>query len=134
MKKLFLMIAAAMSMTMMLSCGSQNKANMIGSWLITEAYGVNAAGGENQAEISFDRKGNVNGNASVNTFMGDYRMDGETLTIGNVAKTMRMGASMEVEDAVSKSINTVKKVKVDGDKATFYDADGKAIMKLQRKK
>ena len=101
-----------------------------GEWNIVTACGKSAEGGMKPAFINFAKDGKVNGNASVNSFFGSYTFDGKKLKLGQVGMTRMMGPSMDIEDAVTKAINTVETIKIDGKKATLFDADGKEVMTI----
>lgn len=133
MKKIFSILIVAVLMVMG-SCATQKSAKLDGEWLITNACGVNTQGGDSDAFIKFDGNGKVNGNATVNSFFGSYTTNGNSLTFGTVGMTRMMGRSMEMEDAITKALNSTATVKVEEDNATIYDKDGNAVMNLKRKK
>ncbi len=133
MKKFLLTVLSVLAVVVMTSC-STSKPVVDGEWLITNACGVSTEGGDNPTVISFDGKGQMNGNASVNSFFGSYTLNGDTLKLDHVGMTRMMGGSMEIEDAVTKALNSVVTIKIDGDNATIFDAEGKEVMQLQRKK
>lgn len=130
-------VIAALSagMIFLSSCGNTKVASdqIKGDWHIEEAMGVSTVGAEKEAFISFDGNGKVNGDASVNTFMGSYVFDGESLKLDNIGMTMMLGASMEIEDAITKAINSAAKIEIDGDKAVVRNDAGEQIMTLVRK-
>lgn len=128
------MLASCMAMAT--SCGNTSKVDtslINGEWLIENAMGVTTETAENEAFISFDGKGGVNGNASVNTFFGSYVYDGTSLKLDNIGMTRMFGASMDVEDAITEAINTAASIEIDGDRATVRNEAGDAIMSLARK-
>ncbi|MGN0214114.1 MAG: META domain-containing protein [Muribaculaceae bacterium] len=133
MKKVFLIVFGAVFMVLG-SCSTQNTAKIDGEWLITKAYDVNTVGGDKQAAIRFDGKGQVNGNASVNMFFGSYTAEGDSLKFGAMGMTRMMGSSMEMEDAITKALGNTATVKIENDEATVFDREGKAVMTLKRKK
>ena len=131
MKKVLGFLFAAM---IMVACSTHSAVNVDGEWVITNVNGKSTEGGERQAEIMFDGKGKVNGNASVNSFFGSYSIEGDSLKFGPMGMTRMMGGSMEIEDAITKALGEVATVKVDGDKAVIMDAQGNEVMQLERKK
>lgn len=133
MKKLILIMSTSVLMMAAMSCASQKQVKMDGEWTITNACGVNTVGGDKQAAIIFDGKGNVNGNASVNSFFGSYEVVGDSLKFGPMGMTRMMGGSMEMEDAITRALGVSATVKVDGNIATVYDKGGNVIMTLKRK-
>ena len=131
MKKVLGFLFAAM---IMVACSTHSAVNVDGEWVITNVNGKSTEGGDRQAEIMFDGKGKVNGNASVNSFFGEYTVNGDSLKFGTMGMTRMMGQSMEIEDAINKALGEVATVKVDGDKAEVLDAQGKVVMVWERKK
>lgn len=131
MKKVLGFLFAAM---IMVACSTHSAVNVDGEWVITNVNGKSTEGGDRQAEIMFDGKGKVNGNASVNSFFGSYSIEGDSLKFGPMGMTRMMGGSMEIEDAITKALGEVATVKVDGDKAVIMDAQGNEVMQLERKK
>ncbi|MGN0229435.1 MAG: META domain-containing protein [Muribaculaceae bacterium] len=131
MKKVLGFLFAAM---IMVACSTHSAVNVDGEWVITNVNGKSTEGGDRQAEIMFDGKGKVNGNASVNSFFGSYSIEGDSLKFGPMGMTRMMGGSMEIEDAITKALGEVATVKIDGDKAVIMDAQGNEVMQLERKK
>ncbi len=123
-------IAALCAMALAACCPSNE--SIIGKWDIVSAYDVSTEGGDRPAMIMFNEEGQMNGNASVNSFFGSYNLDGEKLTFSQVGMTRMMGQSMEIEDAVICAVNSTASVKIDGDKAEVYDAEGNLIMTLSK--
>lgn len=131
-------LASLVAVSMILSSCSSSKnaagtSALEGEWNIVTACGKSAEGGMEPAFINFAKDGKVNGNASVNSFFGSYTFDGKKLKLGQVGMTRMMGPSMDIEDAVTKAINTVETIKIDGKKATLFDADGKEVMTIEKK-
>ena len=112
---------------------SVQAADIKGSWKITEACGMSTAKGDSQAEITFADGGKVNGNASVNTFFGNYTLSGQQLKLDGIGMTRMMGQNMEVERAVTKALNAAATISVSGNTATVADASGTVVMRLTRK-
>lgn len=132
--KKFFAIAITAAMMILCSCASKNNVNMEGQWVITNACGVSTVGGDSEAFIEFDGKGNINGNATVNTFFGSYSTKGDSLTFGTMGMTLMLGQSMEMETAITKALNSTATVKVENDEATIFNKNGESVMTLKRKK
>lgn len=129
-KSMIACIAAALALT---ACASQKSADITGTWLIDEAMGTSTEAGMNQAFITFDGDGKINGNASVNLFNGDYSIKGNELKLSNIAMTKMMGENMEIEDAVTEALNTVASVVIEEGKARFLSAGEETVMTAARK-
>lgn len=126
----------AIAATLAAACGTakSNVAEQLtGEWAIENALGVSTENAETPAFINFEKGGKLNGNASVNTFFGDYKLDGNKLKLGNIGMTRMMGASMEIEDAVTAALNKTASVEINGDSAVILDAEGAQVLVLVRK-
>lgn len=129
---------AALAILTLGSCstqGNMNEANasLIGKWMITKAMGTGVENAETKPYIEFAKDGRFNGNASVNSFFGDYTVKGKSLKMDHVGMTRMMGANMDVENAVSKALNSTYSIEVKKNEANVKDKDGKIVMKLERK-
>lgn len=131
-KKIF---AFALFCAFICSCGSDKKVvgdvkNLYGKWFIEEAMTKSTMDAETRPFITFGKDGRMNGNASVNSFFGDYSFDGKTLKLDNVGMTRMMGRSMDVERSVSDALDKSVTIKVDGKNAQVLDKKGNVVMVL----
>ncbi len=119
------------------SCGGTKNVfidgGLTGSWAIERAAGTETAGSEEETWISFSDDGRINGCAGVNLFFGEYSLDGSQLSLSNVGMTRKLGASMDVERAVTDAINTLKTVSVARDRAFCFSEEGDTLLWLVRK-
>lgn len=101
-----------------------------GEWLVTgynngkEAVTSPIAGTELTATFTPD--GQVSGNSGCNTFTGEYKLDGTSLTVGPLASTM-MACDQEVMDqeaAFLAALQVPTTVEPSGTTVTLRDADG----------
>ena len=127
MKKFFYFIACA---AIAISCATKT-ADISGKWNIESACGLSTENGERPAYIIF-KDGKVNGNASVNSFFGEYKYENGKLSFSAMGMTRMMGASMEIEDSVMSAINRLATLKIEGEDAVAYDAEGNAVLTLTR--
>ena len=130
-------IAIVMGTALLFSCGTGKKTDaskaIIGDWEIVEAGGVPVESGFDKATVSFDDKGGVHGNTSINYFFGDYKLSGETLEFGNIGLTKMMGPTPDTERAVVDALNKGVKVAFeDNDNASILSKDGSAVLKIKR--
>lgn len=127
----------ALIAVLLASCGCSKSlvttTSLTGDWTIEKALDKSTAGGENPATISFAADGSLNGCATVNRFFGAYHLKGNTLSLSNIGMTRMMGASMDIEDAITQALNKTDKIEIKGDKATIYDKDNKVVMTLKKK-
>lgn len=129
--------AFALLCALICSCGSDKKVvgdakNLYGKWFIEEAMAKSTMDAEKRPFINFDKDGRMNGNASVNTFFGDYSFDGKTLKLDNVGMTRMMGRSMDVERSVSDALDKSVTIKIDGKNAKVLDKKGNVVMVLMK--
>lgn len=144
MKKTLLAIGIVMALT---ACNSNNNTNentdsvavetaqnsdINGHWNIEKAMSLTTENGETAPFIEFNADGEMNGNTSVNLFSSSYVLDGENLKFGDIAMTKRMGASMEIEDAVIQALNSVASIAIDGSQAYVMNADNDTIMVMTK--
>lgn len=134
MKKL---IFAILSVVALCSCGAGKNVDVskaiLGDWEIVEAGGTAVEPGFDKATISFDGKGGVHGNTSINYFFGEYSLKGDGIKFGNVGLTKMLGPTPDVEKAVVDGLNTGVKVKFeDNDNAVVLSKDGTEVLKLKR--
>lgn len=134
MKKLVFVI---LSVAVLCSCGTGKNVDVskaiLGDWEIVEAGGTAVEPGFDKATISFDGKGGVHGNTSINYFFGEYSLKGDGIEFGNIGLTKMLGPTPDVEKAVVDGLNTGVKVKFeDNDNAVVLSKDGTEVLKLKR--
>lgn len=121
------------------SCGC-NKAvcektvDLTGTWTIVTAMDKETKNGDKPATITFDGNGQVNGNATVNSFFGGYTLKGNNISFGNMGMTRMMGKSMDIEQAVNEALDSSATVEINGKKAKVMNKEGKTVMTLVKKK
>lgn len=131
-KKIF---AFALMCALICSCGSNKNVTgdvkeLYGKWYIEEAMAHSTMDAETRPFINFGKDGRMNGNASVNTFFGDYSFDGKILKLDNVGMTRMMGRSMDVERSVSEALDKSVTIKIEGKKAAVLNKKGDVVMVL----
>ena len=139
MKKIFTLVALAALLYSCLAGSDKSQENEVkdiqGEWAIEEAMGKSTAGGDKEAVITFAADSTFAGNATVNSFFGDYRYvaEGDSLILDHVGMTRMMGGSMEIEAEVEKAINALVTVELADSVAVLFDKDKNQVMKLRRK-
>jgi Heat shock protein len=130
-------IVLASLIALMSSCGVSNSKvsdRIKAEWAIEEVCGKTTESAQNPAVIIFRNGGKFDGNASVNSFFGKYKIEGkDNLKFDNVGMTRMMGASMDIDDAVFKAIRNTSSIEIDGDFASVKDENGDVVMRLRRK-
>ena len=139
MMKMKLGLIAMLMATILSSCGCSKKleassTTIQGEWTIETAMNKSTEGGEKQAFINFNSDGKMNGNATVNSFFGGYTLKGNEISFTQVGMTRMMGASMDIETAITQAIGEANTIEIKGDDATIADKAGNTVMVLKRKK
>ena len=120
--------------------GKAEKTSLVGvEWLVTnynngtEAI-VSVSGGVDLTAL-FDESGKVSGFSGVNTYNGDYSLDGSAIEVGPLATTRMAGdpALMEQETLYLTALQSAAKVIIVGDKCELHRDDGAIAVKLIRK-
>ena len=121
----------------LVACAGKASASISGQWKLV-SYGF--AGRQTLAianvntNIEFTSDGKLNGNVGCNSFGGEYKVDGKSITFGPIMSTM-----MACEGVGEQEMTTVAvfqksaKFVLDGDKLTITSADGKSVIVLARK-
>lgn len=135
-KNLFLTALIAFVLS---SCGCNKKVcqqtvDLTGTWVIVTAMDKETKNGDKPATITFDGNGQVNGNATVNSFFGGYTLKGNNISFGNMGMTRMMGKSMDIEQAVNEALDNSATVEINGKKAKVMNKEGKTVMTLVKKK
>ncbi len=78
--------------------------------------------------------GGIGGKGGINTYGGDYEVDGSKLSIGAVVSTMMAGdpAAMAQEQEYFKALSAAKSYTVVADELIIRDADGETILSFMR--
>lgn len=108
--------------------------DILGQWTIVEANGMSTDSAETTPFILFSDSGRVNGNASVNTFFGQYTLKGDSISFDQLGATMMMGREkdMEVEMAVMAALAQCVTLEVQDSVLNAKDHDGNVVMSLIR--
>ena len=108
--------------------------NILGQWTIVEANGMSTDSVENIPFIQFGDSGRVNGNASVNTFFGQYTLKGDSISFDQIGATMMMGREkdMQVEMAIMSALAQSATLEIQDSVMNAKDHDGNVVMTLTR--
>ena len=110
-----------------------SSSNITGEWNITEASGIGTENAETMPFIHFTDSGTVHGNASVNTFFGEYTLKGDSLFFDQMAATSMMGHDMELEMAIMSALAQCATVEALDSTITVKDHGGNTVMTLKRR-
>ena len=85
---------------------------------------------EKVANINFEKE-RVFGNLGCNNFFGAYKLNKNSLEIGQVGSTMMMCQNMQTEQDFAKVLQDVKTYKIDKNSLVFFDENSKEIAKFR---
>jgi putative lipoprotein len=74
--------------------------------------------------------GRFSGSGGVNRLMGDYTLDGQSLSFGNAGSTMMAGPpeAMQQEQAIVTALGRVRGFSISGDQLTLVDDSGRPVL------
>ena len=135
----FVMITIlVISGTLLAACTGGASASVVGDWRLV-SYGSPAAPApaapDVDTSIVFGEDGKVNGNVGCNGFGGDYTVDGNVITFGQIVSTL-MFCEGPVGDQETTTLNVFAgsaTFVMDGDTLTITSEDGSAAVVLARK-
>ena len=140
MKKMYFVMITVLviSGALLAACTGGASASIIGDWKLV-SYGSPAnptpAAPDVDTSIVFGEDGKVNGNVGCNGFGGDYTVDGNTITFGQIVSTL-MFCEGPVGDQETTTLNVFAESAtfvMDGDTLTITSADGSSVIVLARK-
>ena len=130
------MFAACLAAASLLISCTEKAPELQGSWELDTIDGQVVSTTEKPAYINFDvAESRVNGCLGVNLFMGGYSFADGKLSFGDLGTTMMLGnpSDMEVESAFQKGLDATAGVKVDGEKLSLLDGNGKVLATLTKR-
>lgn len=140
MKKMHLVMITVLviSGTLIAACTGGASSSLTGDWKLV-SYGSPAAltpaAPNVDTSIVFGEDGKVNGSVGCNGFGGDYTVNGNTLTFGQIVSTL-MFCEGPVGDQETTTLNVFTESAsfvIDGDMLTITSADGSSVIVLARK-
>jgi heat shock protein HslJ len=120
------------------ACAGNASASVVGDWNLV-SYGSPAsltpAAPNVETTVTFGSDGKLSGNVGCNSFSGDYKVDGSTITFSAVISTMMACADpiMQQESAVLSVFANSATFKIDGKTLTITSADGASAVVLESK-
>lgn len=112
--------------------GNTAEPDVIGKWAIIEANGLSTDSAETKPFIEFCDSGMVNGHASVNTFFGQYTINGDSIFFNQMGVTTMMGHDMEVETAILTAIAQCATLELQDSLLCAKDHDGNVVLSMKR--
>jgi len=135
---LFLMTLFVLAGMVLTACSGGGSEAYIGSWKLI-SYGASSnptpAVPETDTSLTFHKDGKVSGNVGCNSFGGDYKISGDTITFGAISSTLMACADplMEQESAVFNVLEGTTSFNIDGNTLIITSTDADSIVLLERK-
>lgn len=130
MNKNIALLAATLALAGCTSTQTSQPIDLNGRWVIKEVMDLSTQNAEETPFINFEADSLVNGNTSVNSFFGTYKLSGQQLQFSNMGMTKRMGMSMEIEDAVTTALNMTASVQLSDDQLLLLTTNNDVVMTL----
>ena len=128
----------AMTASILAACSGAASPSIVGDWKLA-SYGsptnMTPADPNVETEITFGSDSKLNGNVGCNSFNGDYKVDGNTVTFGPIASTMMACADpmMQQEGTVFLVFTKTATFTIDSSKLTITSADGESVAVFEHK-
>ena len=124
--------------TMLAACSGSVSSELAGDWkLISYGSITNPTPAVPNAEssLTFESDGTLSGSVGCNSFSGDYKVEGNTITFRAIAATEMACAEplMQQESAVFSIFSGSTTFKVEGNTLTITSADGKSVALFVKK-
>jgi heat shock protein HslJ len=135
MKKL---VVGLLALFVLVACAGGSSASITGQWKLVSYGSVSSqtpAAPDVDTSIEFKSGGPLSGNVGCNSFGGDYKVSGDTVTFGSVMSTMMFceGPAGDQEMGTLAVLKDSAKFILDGNKLTITSGDGKSVIVLARK-
>lgn len=137
-KHLFMITVLLVSGALLAACTGSASTSVIGDWRLV-SYGspesTMPAAPDVDTSIVFGADGKVNGNVGCNGFGGDYTVERNTITFGQLVSTL-MFCEGPVGDQETATLNVMVETTtfvMDGDTLTITSADGSTVVVLALK-
>ena len=135
---LYLISIFVLSGVILAACSGGDSNSVVGTWKLA-SYGspgnLTPAVPDVDTSITFSEDGKVEGNVGCNGFGGDYSVDGNTITFGQIVSTL-MFCEGPVGDQETTTLNVLAGTAtyaMEGDSVTITSADGSSVIVLARK-
>ena len=126
--KTYLLVLVVLGL-LIAACGAQDaSASLVGAWKL-ESYGPAASPApavpDVEAGLTFNEDGTITGNSGCNGFGGDYSVDGDQVTFGQIVSTLMAcdDPRMAQEEAVHRVLTETVRYKIEGNTLTLTNND-----------
>lgn len=122
--KKYLLIFFMICLTLSACAPKENALPLAGSWRLT-AYGPadspTPAVPDAEAILSFDADGTLTGNSGCNQLGGDYQVDGDQITFGQIVSTLIACPDLQMaqEDSMHQVLTGTTSFKIEGNILTI---------------
>jgi len=122
----YLLVLLVICLAISACTAEESSASLIGSWKLA-AYGSadapTPAVADAEAELTFNEDGTVAGNSGCNGFGGDYTVEGDQVTFGQIVSTLMAceDPRMTQEDAVHQVLTDTATFKIESNTLTLMN-------------
>ena len=132
------LVVGLLALCVLAACAGGTSASITGQWKLVSygsASSQTPAASNVDTSIEFSSDGKLNGNVGCNSFGGDYKVSGDTITLGPVMSTMMacLNQSGDQEMGTLAVLKDSAKFVIAGNQLTITSADGKFAIVLARK-
>jgi len=126
--KKYLLLLFVISLALSACTAQESSTSLVGTWNLT-AYGPPVspipAVADAGAQLTFNGDGTVGGNSGCNGFGGDYSVEGDQITFGQITSTLMAceDARMAQEDAVHTVLTDTATYAIEGNTLTLTNND-----------
>ena len=126
--KKYLLILFALTLAIS-ACAAEDPAErLIGTWTLTSYGPADApvpAVEDSGAQLIFNDDGTLGGNSGCNGFGGDYTVEGDQITFGEIVSTLMAceDQRMDQEEAVHRVLTDTATFEIDGNTLTLTNND-----------
>jgi heat shock protein HslJ len=131
--KKYLLTLLVISLALSACAAQESSTSLLGSWNLT-AYGSTdsptTAVREAGAQITFNEDGTVVGNSGCNGFGGEYKVEANQITFGQITSTLMAcdAPIMMQEDAAKQVMTGTATYKIEGDTLTITNKDNVLVL------
>lgn len=139
--RFYLLVLVIVAGILLAACsgGASASPSLTGTWKLIsygDPAGPTPAVPEVDTSVIFGEDGTVSGNVGCNSFGGNYKLDGNSITFGPISATLMMCADPAIGDQETTVLDTLSETvtyAIDGNTLTIRSANQGSIVVLARK-
>lgn len=135
MKKIIIILAAAVASLSFTMCSSSGNIPVESNWTVETLYsgGIEIAVPEDhEATLAFLKDSKIAGDSGCNKFFGEFKADKKTLSFSNMGSTRMMCPDMQFENAYMQGLAGVASYRISGGRLMLLGNSGEIIVVLSQ--